>query len=310
VRLVSALLDMVWRRSAWDPEGIPEPVAKEARPSAPPRRHRPTGGWRTVGCSVRGTSHRAAGTPCEDVSTIVALERGLVLAVADGAGSAAWARLGATRAIGGACEVAVGRLFRDGAPADAEGWDRLLIECLQGARRAVEAEGEAVHELASTLLVAILYDDTLAVAQVGDGWVVAEDREGGLRAVTRPAKGEYFNETVFVTSSSYLESASRSVEPAEEVTGLALLSDGLEMVACELAAGRPHAGFFGPLFAYVRDPSDSSAVKCRALVRLLDSEQVNCRTSDDKTLLVAVRGSRLENQVSGFGPAQDPRADR
>lgn len=310
MRLMSALRAMVRKRSQPAPEGAAGPVPREVWTSSPAERPRPSSGWHALGCSVRGTSHREASTSCEDVSTIVALDRGLVLAVADGAGSAARARLGATRAAGGASETAVRELLRAGTPADAEAWDRLLIGCLLGARRAVEAEGGAVHELSSTLLLAILYDDTLAVAQVGDGWVVAEDRRGGLWSVTRPVKGEYFNETVFVTSDTALESASRKVEPASEITGLALLSDGLEMVACELAAGRPYAGFFGPLFAFVRGSSEPLAAKRRALARLLDSERVNRRTTDDKTLLVAVRGGGPESEVSGLGAAMNPTADQ
>ncbi len=212
-----------------------------------------------------------------------------MLAVADGAGSARQALLGATRAVSGACEAAVGALLSETVPASDEGWKELLIECVRAGRRAVERAGEPLHELASTLLLAILYGDTLAAAQVGDGWIVAKDGAGECRAVTVPGKGEYFNETVFVTSREYLETCSLRVEKASGLRGVAVLSDGLETAACDLAAGSPYAGFFDPLFRFAADSAVPKEEKRRRLEEFLSSERINSRTYDDKTLLLAVR---------------------
>ncbi len=223
--------------------------------------------------------------------------------VADGAGSAERALQGATLAVGGAAEAMARGLLGGQTPRDAGEWDRLLVECLMSARGAVEADGGPLHELSSTLLLGVLFRDTLAVAQVGDGWVVARDSDGDFHAVTVPAKGEYFNETVFVTSDSYLESASRSVESASRITGLAVLSDGLQTVACDLGAARPHPGFFGPLFDFTQDGSVTPARKRKELRQFLDSDRINGRTDDDKTLLLAVRSGRVVPAEPGQLPA-------
>jgi hypothetical protein len=95
------------------------------------------------------------------------------------------------------------------------------------------------------------------------------------------------------------------VESARRITGLAVLSDGLQTVACDLGAERPHPGFFGPLFEFAEDTSAMPASKRRELRRFLDSERINGRTDDDKTLLVAVREGRVapaESEPSRAAP--------
>jgi hypothetical protein len=65
--------------------------------------------WRTIGVSVAGTSHQRAGVPCQDSCAwqILSDDR-LVIAVADGAGSARHAEEGAQLAT----ETAVSHLSR------------------------------------------------------------------------------------------------------------------------------------------------------------------------------------------------------
>jgi hypothetical protein len=266
-------------------------------------------GWRALGCSVTGTYHLDARRPCEDVSTVVEIEGGFVLAVADGAGSAPCALQGATLAVGGSTRSVVQRLLGGKVPVDAEGWDQLLMAAVGSGRRALEGADRPLRDLACTLLLAVLHEDTLAAVQVGDGWVVAEDRDGGVRAVTVPGKGEYFNETLFLTSESYLEGCTRSVETAAGVTGVAVLSDGLEMVACDLRLGQPYPGFFEPLFRFVREPHPSTDEKRRELSRFLDSEGVNRRTHDDKSLVIVAREdtsrARVGTQGSGVSDGSE-----
>ena len=56
--------------------------------------------WRVVGVSVVGTSHLDRAVPCQDAHRYQVLSGGeLLVAVADGAGSAARAEAGASRAV-------------------------------------------------------------------------------------------------------------------------------------------------------------------------------------------------------------------
>ena len=112
---------------------------------------------------------------------------------------------------------------------------------------------------------------------------------GSMRALIPPVKGEFYNETVFVTSAGFSEHARYEVLPAAEVSGVAVLTDGLEMVSMDLADGTPHEPFFRTLFTLARDPEEDLAAAERELGDLLRSERICERTDDDKTLILAVR---------------------
>src|SRR5438874_1519448 len=67
--------------------------------------------WRVVGTSVPGVRHRRRGEPCQDVFRRTETADGtLVIAVADGAGSAEFAEVGARRAVEGAVAGATAAL--------------------------------------------------------------------------------------------------------------------------------------------------------------------------------------------------------
>lgn len=142
-----------------------------------------------------------------------------------------------------------------------------------------------LHDFATTLLLAVVTTQWVAVAQVGDGAAVIHDAAGVLQSLTVPDHGEYLNETVFVTSSDYLERAQYATYRHDGLRGVALLTDGLEMLALDLATNAAHAPFFAPLFAFAAVPDATE----EELTAFLDSERVCARTDDDKTLVLAVR---------------------
>lgn len=152
-----------------------------------------------------------------------------------------------------------------------------------------EASGEgsahkpALYNFATTLLVAVVSDGSVAAAQIGDGAIVLSDAEG-IQALMLPDHGEYLNETVFLTSNDYKERARVVVLPHHGSRALALLTDGLEGLALNLAEGSAHMPFFAPLFRFAAEPDASEA----ELASFLESARVCARTDDDKTLLLAV----------------------
>jgi hypothetical protein len=226
--------------------------------------------WRALGASVAGAGHRARGTGCEDAA---AFDVGppLLLAVADGAGSAPCAARGSSAAVA----VALAAL-RAGATVG----DALLC-----AREALEdlavADGVALGDLATTLLVARVDEGVVETAQVGDGAVVLR-RDGAYEVPAPDAKGEYLNETCFLTSSSWRASMRSASVSAEDVDGVAAMTDGLQLVAFELATGTPHPPFFEPFLSFVRDDGPVEQLEA-----FLGSERVAARTDDDVTLVVA-----------------------
>ena len=247
--------------------------------------------WKVVAASVAGVSHEKAGLPCQDAHGIRQLSEVVLLAaVADGAGSATLAEVGARVAVEVGLQTLEHRI-RATSSANAQVSAEDLKEALEAVRAALEAEAEAqqepVRELATTLLLAAVSSDQVAVLQVGDGAVIARGAQGDFFPLTVPPDAEYANATTFVTSPDALESA-QIVLDNRPIFALALFSDGLQRLALKLPEGTPHAPFFTPLFAFTEEMEDR-AQGVTQLSAFLSSPRIVERADDDLTLVLAVK---------------------
>jgi hypothetical protein len=249
------------------------------------------GRWRAIGVSLRGSSHVKTGQPCQDYHAFVRLPGGaLIAALADGAGTAELSQVGAEIAVNMALETLRCHLEKNSMThAGAEKWRSLLGAAMQGALSAVQREAarRAVpeRELASTLSLAVAFPGMIAAAQVGDGAVVAADSEGKIHTLLRPISGEYLNETTFLISPGALEQLQFAWHEGG-ISRLAMLTDGLQMLALKVADGQPHAPFFDPLFRFIATTEDEPKGQAD-LAAFLGSDRVQARTDDDLTLLLA-----------------------
>lgn len=252
--------------------------------------------WCVVAASVRGTSHEKVGQLCQDAHQWEKLlENVLVAAVADGAGSATLGKVGAIVASQTAVETiraSVGARTSGSLqplPEDEQELQLLLTNALEAAKAAVEAEAIAcsmtARDLATTLILVVATPELIAAAQVGDGVAVASDREGHIVALTEPQRGEYINETIFLVSPNALDAVKVNLWRGA-TANIAVLSDGLQMLALEMANGKPHAPFFSPLFNFMAGVTDEAEAK-EQLVTFLRSPRILERTDDDLTLLLA-----------------------
>ncbi|MCB1125885.1 MAG: protein phosphatase 2C domain-containing protein [Verrucomicrobiae bacterium] len=253
-----------------------------------PSKHAST--WHTATAVVSGVRHRRNQAACQDVlRTAVVDRKWLLVALADGAGSAPLGGLGAdlaTRSALGALATHCADRQARTQPVDTETAIRKGFAEARGVLER-EAAGRAVtlRDLATTLLVCLATPDWIVAGQVGDGAVVLGEGEGAWRTLTRPASGEYLNETVFVTSEDALDRM--QVAPHEgAVRELALFSDGLQMLALKLADAAPHEPFFRPLFSWLSRTTDPFTTG-RELESLLRSPRVADRTDDDLSLCLA-----------------------
>lgn len=246
--------------------------------------------WQVVAASVRGTSHEKVRQLCQDAHHWEMLPEGvLVAAVADGAGSATLGKVGAIVAAQTAVETIRLREATLPLPDDDKGWQLLLHDALVAAKTAVEAEAVVckmtARDLATTLIIVVATPELVAAAQVGDGVAVAGDGEGNLIALTVPQHGEYINETTFLVSPNALDTAQLKLWRGA-IPNIALLSDGLQMLALDMNDGKPHGPFFSPLFHFMADVTNEIEAK-EQLVAFLRSERITKRTDDDLTLLLA-----------------------
>jgi Protein phosphatase 2C len=244
--------------------------------------------WQVVAASVMGTSHEKRSQPCQDDHCWCLLPNGvLVAAIADGAGSAALAEVGAKIAV----ETVVGTIYRQQKlwPQNDSEWQVFLTAALIAARVAVETEASVrevpARDLACTLIAVVATPELIAVAQIGDGAAVAGDSAGNAIALTVPPCGEYINETVFLTSPNAVETAQFHVR-REKMAHLAVFSDGLQMLALKIPEGTPHGPFFAPLFQFASSITNEEDAK-QQLESFLRSPRVSERTDDDLTLLLA-----------------------
>ncbi len=250
-----------------------------------------SGGWRLLAASQRGRAHVSRNQPNQDAWLAASrLDGGLVLAAADGAGSARHSQIGSRIAVA----TVVNTLTGSQVPTDADGARSLVIHALKTARRVLGAEarrrGHSVRDYASTLLMCLVTEKAVTALQLGDGALVVHDGTA-LTRLARPPTARFAGETVFLTSPEALDAVRIDCIPADGVTGIALLTDGLEPVATSLGNGDPFEPFFAPLFAFAEGAADDAlqASRSASLQGLLASDRVTSRTHDDTTLLLAAR---------------------
>jgi hypothetical protein len=243
--------------------------------------------WRSIGARARGAAHEGAGTLCQDAFAHACLGGGIAaIAVADGAGSATYARCGA--------ELVVDRAIRylrnvgDLLAADPALWSAGVRGAFDAARGALIDFGRAkqidTRQLATTLQVAVLGETAYAYGRVGDGGGVGR-RSGELIALAPAPANVFANETTFVTSP---HAEPEIVFETAPLSDCALFTDGLQHLAMHVASWTPHDPFFGPLFAFLRENPDVDFAR-DSLAAYLGTEKFHQRTDDDRALVIAVR---------------------
>jgi serine/threonine protein phosphatase PrpC len=248
--------------------------------------------WCVVGTAVAGESHLRKGIPCQDYQSWRLLPSGdgqaLLVALADGAGSAEHSHLGARLAVETALQaLESGLTCGDSSPLDFENCMRLAFDSAQQALfETAEADDIPLRSLATTLTCIAAVDGFITVGQLGDGSVVVQTSDEELVAVTQPQRGEYANETYFLVQEDALEYLQVQVLHYP-VRALAVLSDGLMRLAMQMPSNQPHVPFFKPLFAFAASVKDPEAASGQ-LASFLSSERVSARTEDDKSLVLAI----------------------
>lgn len=243
--------------------------------------------WQMIAASVPGVSHVRKGLPCQDAHRVEELARGgMVAAVADGLGSAARADRGAQVAVDVAAITLRSALNR-ALPKGERAWQKLLAQAFAETRSALVSlagsEGQPLADYATTLLVAVVTKQWLAVGHLGDGAVVARlGAEETAVTLSKPQRGEFANETQPLTSPDALTAVNYVCYPGP-VQALALFTDGVQQLCLGAADYTPYQPFFAPLFAQICQPFNRREAEA-ALIHFLQSERLGKRSDDDKTL--------------------------
>lgn len=243
--------------------------------------------WRYAYASVVGTSHQRLQTPCQDASYVMLHGNKIIIAVADGLGSAAHSEVGADIA----CRVAtdsMSKAFQSHATTDMQS---LCTAAFTDARNAIMAEAIAqekqLRDFACTLLLVIIDDTQWVVQHIGDGAVVGFLSDGTIKTMSAPDNGEFINSTYPLTSTDYLAQL-RFTTQQEQLSGVAVLSDGVQPMCINYKTGAAFPGFFTPLVTWLRNLAQPSAAN-EILQKMLNSEQFRQKSDDDMTLVLAIR---------------------
>ena len=240
--------------------------------------------WKVLADSVIGTSHKTRNVPCQDAFRCWSCDGSLTISVCDGAGSATHSEVGATLV----CDMLVRwrEFVESNQITTREGILKIFGEAHNAVKRKAEELGVRPRELASTVLFAHMEPSQAIFAQLGDGAIVIGEQDA-YRTVFWPEPTEYANMTDFITESGY-ESRIHVQHSQQTISEVAVLTDGLQRLALDFANRTPHKRFFQPFFQRMNSVTIVDELH-EPFRGFLDSESVNAKTDDDKTLILAVR---------------------
>ncbi len=261
--------------------------------------HMTSSAWTVVGAARRGRRHAHVGAWCEDAVFVhLGASRG-VLVVADGAGSAAWSRLGSAMAVD-----MVGAALRDVPLLDEPAMHGAIEAALDGLVRCASAMNVPPRMLRTTLLaVAWEPNDSggvrLITTQVGDGVLVLAHADGRITQPAAGDAGEWSGEVhCFLPDDETMARARAAtvVHDILDLIGVLLVTDGVEDALYPFARHAPAVlsqlvhGATAPLGTLTAQPVTPSVMTSHApgltLLEWLSFEKRG--ENDDRTLAVAL----------------------
>ena len=253
--------------------------------------------WHTSFASVIGTSHQKQGTICQDAGlceqVLLNDKNEILLAVvSDGAGSATKSDIGSRVIV----ELFMTE-FKKGLKENVslEKIDKaFIINWLEFVRSHItilaKEAGLSIREYACTVLGAVIGRSDAVFFQLGDGAIIVSKIDSEeYRPIFWPQHGEYANQTNFVIQSNFIENLEFAYLN-EQFDKIALFTDGLERLVLDFTSRTAHAPAFSTIFNWLmKKELTNNNQPCPALTAYLNSEYINSRTDDDKTLVMAIR---------------------
>lgn len=256
--------------------------------------------WKAVAHSSIGVNHQKLGLPCQDFANFCLVEPNVIVgAISDGSGSAKHSEIGARIAVEESLKFFqnIDESFKD----EKCSWEQLfkkipikevkslfkemliksVLPCLE---EQAKNSDYSIQDLSCTLSVFVATPKAIMAMQIGDGFMVVRSPDQDYQLLFKPDKGEYANQTTFVTSHNVFEEMQVNIFKLQPLF-ICVATDGLETVAIRLSDMTPFPPFFSPLEEYLKEIIDIENDK-EDLIYFLDSERLNSRTTDDKTLLL------------------------
>ncbi|KOR32753.1 hypothetical protein TI05_05260 [Achromatium sp. WMS3] len=250
--------------------------------------------WKRVLASVAGTSHTKSDLPCQDHSIVdlindFAEQDYLVCLVSDGAGSARNGGIGAEIA----CKTALFNIQltinkQQSSYLDANSVKEWILAVQTAIQQKATSKQLTSRDYACTLLGTVIAKAQALFFQIGDGAIIASS--GYAQGVVFwPEAGIYANMTHFVTEADALTHLNILITKSY-IDEIALFSDGIQRLALVYENQTPYLPFFDPMLEIMRNKSQAECIELdKQLAIFLNSHEINKRTDDDKTLILATR---------------------
>jgi serine/threonine protein phosphatase PrpC len=194
--------------------------------------------WLAAGATATGRSHEAAGIPCQDAFASRRSGEATAVALADGAGSCPLSHFGAQAATKAAARYAARHfeeLWTMPEPEAAEHLLRCALRSLQGLP--AKHPGSTLTDFSSTLLLVVCSGSRSLAANLGDGVVAMRDSSGTWSALLPPERGQYANETFFLTGNNAFPHF-RLAKVEQTGSAFILMTDGAADSLYERSTGR------------------------------------------------------------------------
>lgn len=267
-------------------------------------------GWRSAWAKVAGSSHVQRGVGCDDAIAVDVLEvdgrAWWFCVICDGAGSATNGAEGAYLACNqtkaswsdwvAKRNQSIDQTNQNDLSESASNPTRSVSKEMtlwaEQAQRAIfaRAESKNMHprDFACTWLCVIASNDAINVAQIGDGSVVFQENDLWKVAIW-PIQGEYANATNFLSEKDALEKI-HEFHHQSAIGTIIGFSDGLQRLALQYNEKKAFQGFLNPLMNSFNSTSIGGEQHWADQFAVwLNSAQVNSRTDDDKTFVIARR---------------------
>lgn len=185
--------------------------------------------WKCSFSAVPGTGHNQSDfESCEDVVSGVCEGAFACVCLADGAGSAKFARLGASEVVQSTIRLLKEQFDGLFVMDDSSAAKAIVDNCLVSIKKSYgETEEFDIRDYSSTLLAVAIYEDRCICVHVGDGIIGRKD-DTGVGIISFPWNGEFKNVTVFVSSEDVLSTVDVKKFKLEKEIGFFVMSDGTQ----------------------------------------------------------------------------------
>jgi len=250
--------------------------------------------WAWASASFRGTSHEKTGVRLQDAFSCSLIEAGgnefFFGVISDGAGSSDYGGEGASLVCRTILTEAREYLKTNfSLPNDSviEFWiDKARDRIAYSAKK----RGLTLRDFAATLVCVLTDGLETLIIHIGDGCAVIKDEIAGKWiAPSWPEHGEFASTTYFITDETDLHL--RITRVSSSISAVVIFSDGLERLALDFSLNLPFEGFFDAMIKPLiqSNTTRKNYLLSETLKKYLNSEVINSRTDDDKSLILAIK---------------------